>query len=206
MQPQGMKLDKRDQPLLLLFSLCYYESSLMLISPEINRLTAMAITFFIRQNLNCFNFCTFCIFVFYMQSNKNRIMQVFFLPQVQLRIMEAKLCKKPAQMITSLYSLDRFQCNFQSLFSTLIPLSHKHNVAIVSLLPWQRFRQAPFISSTSSDFYSQNILCYIHWAESATFPIFFICNKEVPLREIFLKNCHFVKNIPVPMHLQTLES
>lgn len=73
-----MKLDKRDQPLLLLFSLCHYESSLMLISPEINRLTAMAITFFIRQNLNCFNFCTFCIFVFYMQSNKNRIMQVFF--------------------------------------------------------------------------------------------------------------------------------
>lgn len=199
-----MKLDKRDQPLRLLFSLCHYEPSLMLISPEINRLTAMAVTFFIKQNLNCFNFCTFFIFLFYLQSNKKRIMRVFHHRSIWalwklifVRNQHKWLPHFSVLIDSSVIYAACFPPCIPFLTNTMLLLYHyfhgKGSDKLHSLMP----QVHTFITKTC--FATSTELNQPHF-------LYFSFVKRKFHSESFPKNCHFVKNTPVWMHLQTLES
>lgn len=60
-------------------------------------------------------------------------------------------------------------------------MKHCKPIVILSLFPQKMFRQAKFLSSTSSNLYSQELSCHICRVESSSFPSYSTGKQEVPL-------------------------
>lgn len=60
-------------------------------------------------------------------------------------------------------------CDRWYLFFTLQPLSHRLNIASLSLFPFQMFRSASLFSTTSLEIYMYDMPGYFHGVESSSF-------------------------------------
>lgn len=91
------------------------------------------------------------------------------------------------------------------LFTTLPNVSQGRNFVkifiTISLRIQQMFERVIFLSSTFSDFHSQNLSCHFYACQTIPLTSRSFDKKEILLRQLLSKNCYFVDQTPEIMLL-----
>lgn len=119
------------------------------------------------------------------------IILIYRLQSSQLDLLQKwSITAIPGQELLNHYlpSLNHYLSSWQRLLRSAAFSPHRQHCKSLSLFPWQMFRSASVLSSTSSDLYSSHTQHYFHRVKASSFPLCFKYKKKVSVRQPFLKN------------------